>query len=336
MNEPAVLTRSRDLVEPALRAAVSSLLPTLRVAAEYHFGWVEADGAAVADRRSGGKSIRPALVVLGAEAAGADATVAVPGAVAMELIHNFSLVHDDIMDGDRMRRHRPTVWDVYGVADGILVGDALHSLAYRVIVDADATAAPAALRLLADATSAMLAGQAQDTTLDRRNGGTLADCLAMERNKTASLFAGSVTLGGVLGGADATLLAALDTYGIELGMAFQAVDDVLGIWGDPAVTGKAVGNDLREHKKSLPVMVAIEAGGALAERLRSAFDGDVDDDLVAELSAAMADAGVRQDVDARVRLHLERALDALEGVAIPPAVGAELEALARFVAHRTH
>ncbi len=321
-------------MQPALRKAVGSLTPHLRTPAEYHFGWAEPDGTPVDG--DGGKAVRPALAVLGAEAAGADAHVAIPGAVAMELIHNFSLIHDDIMDGDRTRRHRPTVWDVYGVSDAILVGDALHTLAFQVLVDDSSPGATAALRLLADATAAMITGQAQDSALDRRSDGTLAECVEMEHNKTAALLGGSVAIGAVLGGAGAGMTAALERFGFELGLSFQAVDDVLGIWGDPEVTGKPVGNDLRGHKKSLPVMIAFDAGGELADRLRDAFRHELTDAAVAELAGRLDAAGFRARVETRARDHLGAALAALDGQPIEPTVADELERLASFVVERAY
>ena len=126
---PAVLARTRTLIEPALRTAVEALDHNLRLPATYHLGWTDRHGAP--ESADSGKGIRSALVVLGSEAVGESAAQAIPGAVAVELIHNFSLIHDDIMDDDRTRRHRPTVWDVFGVGDAIIVGDALHALALQ-------------------------------------------------------------------------------------------------------------------------------------------------------------------------------------------------------------
>jgi geranylgeranyl diphosphate synthase type I len=333
-GEPPILARARELVQPALRKAVAALEPHLRTPAEYHFGWVEPDGTPTDAR--GGKSVRPALVMLGAEAAGGDATGAVPGAVAVELVHNFSLIHDDIMDGDRTRRSRRTVWDVYGVTDAIIVGDALHTLAFHVLLEEGGPAATRALRRLTAATAAMIAGQAQDTALDRRSDGTLAECVEMEYNKTAALLGGAVAIGAVLGGADADATAALERFGLELGLSFQAVDDVLGIWGDPTMTGKPVGNDLRERKKSLPVVVALEAGGALADRLRAAFEREMTEAVVAELADRLTAAGVREQVDARAKAHLDAAIASLAGQPIDTAVVDELAQLARFVVERRY
>ena len=133
MSTPEVLGRTRSLVEPALRAVVEGLSARLRPSSTYHFGWTEADGSPSA--MGAGKGLRPTLAVLSAEAVGAPAEVAVPGAVAAELVHNFSLVHDDIIDGDTERRHRATVWSAFGTDEAIISGDALHNLAYQVLLD---------------------------------------------------------------------------------------------------------------------------------------------------------------------------------------------------------
>ena len=130
---PAVLARAGELVGPALIAAVDRLPGELAVPVRYHFGWTDAQGAALPGR-SGGKGVRAALAVLSAEAAGAAPEVAIPGAVGVELIHNYSLIHDDIVDGDVERRHRPTVWKVYGTDNAVIIGDAVMALAFEVLL----------------------------------------------------------------------------------------------------------------------------------------------------------------------------------------------------------
>jgi geranylgeranyl diphosphate synthase type I len=332
MSRPNVLARASALVEPALRKAVDSLDPLLRLPAEYHFGWVEPDGTPSSG--NSGKGVRSALAVLGAEAVGGEAGAAIPGAVALELLHNFSLVHDDIIDDDRTRRHRRTVWDVYGVGDAIIVGDALHTLAFHVLLDEAGPAHLAAARRLAAASTAIIAGQSQDTALDRSADVTLAACLQMEADKTGALLAQSVAIGAVLaGGADAAV-SALERYGIEMGIAFQAIDDVLGIWGDPAVTGKPVGSDLRQRKKSMPVAVAMDAGGALADELRDAFRGEMTDAVVDRLADRLDEEGARARVHELAASHLSAALDALDGAGLTAAAAAELAQLATFVVER--
>lgn len=334
MTSPSVLSRARELVEPSLRKAIASLHPHLRTPVEYHFGWVDVDGSPLTG--AGGKAVRPALAVLGAEAVGGEGEQAVPGATALELIHNFSLIHDDIIDGDRLRRHRRTVWDVYGVGDAMVIGDSLHTLAFQILLEDGGSRSVAAARRLGAATMTMITGQAQDTALDRTPDVTFDACLEMERNKTGALLAHSVAIGAVLAGADDEAVEPLERYGAELGVSFQAIDDVLGIWGDPAVTGKPAGSDLREHKKSMPVALALGAGGSLAAEVRDAFAGEMTDDVVCRIAQRLDDAGIRAQVETLARSHLDAACAALGERPFIGAAAAELEEIARFVVSRRH
>lgn len=330
---PAVLNRARVLVEPAMRAAVDTLDPNLATPATYHLGWTDEHGQATPG--SAGKGVRGALAVLGTEAVRAPANECIAGAVAIELIHNFSLIHDDIMDGDRTRRHRRTVWDVFGVGDAIIVGDALHVLAFHVLA-ADLTNERAlrALGRLTNATAAMIAGQAQDVALDRAPTATLAECLAMEANKTGALLAQSIAIGAELGGGDPDQTNALEQYGMAIGRAFQAIDDVLGIWGDPATTGKPAGNDLRERKKSVPIAIALDQGGELRDIVLAAYQTEPDEEKIATLSRVLADAGIRSRVEAVAQTELQTAIDALESADLAATACDELRELATFIVTR--
>ena len=186
MAAPDCLERARLLVEPALEAAVDRLCADLRLPARYHFGWDEHNGSTAGV--GAGKGLRPTLALLSAEAVGAPAEVGVPGAVAVELGHNFSLVHDDIIDGDTERRHRATVWSAFGVDDAVMSGDALHTLAFQVLLDDPTPERVVATTRLVDATAAMIAGQAADMAFDDRLDVDLAACLAMEADKTGALL----------------------------------------------------------------------------------------------------------------------------------------------------
>ena len=327
---PAVLRRAKQLVDPALRAAVGSLDPNLRLPVTYHLGWTDEHGEPV-DAGSG-KGVRSALTILGCEAVGAPAKHGVAGGAAVELIHNFSLIHDDIMDNDRVRRHRRTVWDVYGIADGIIVGDAMHALAFEVLLEDTATphAAAATVRL-AKATSAMIAGQAQDVALDSGPTATLDQCIAMEANKTGALLAQSTAIGAVLGGGTAETTAALEHFGMSLGIGFQAVDDVLGIWGDEQQTGKPVGNDLREQKKSMPIAIAFDRGGEIESAVRDAFAEPMTDATIDALAHQLAAAGIRDEVQSIARDYLDQAIAVLDTVDLVPAAKTELVELANFI-----
>ncbi|MDT0268372.1 polyprenyl synthetase family protein [Streptomyces sp. DSM 44915] len=339
-----LLERSRALTTPALRAAVGRLAPPMDTVAAYHFGWIDADGRPT--EADSGKAVRPALALLSAEAAGAAAEVGVPGAVAVELVHNFSLLHDDLMDGDEQRRHRDTVWKVHGPAQAILVGDALFALAGELILAAgdDATAARAARRLAA-ASRQLIDGQAQDIAFEHRERVSVDECLTMEGNKTGALLACAASIGAVLGGADERLADALDTYGRHLGLAFQAVDDLLGIWGDPRSTGKLTWSDLRQRKKSLPVVAAMAADGPAAGRLTALLTADAkksreefedfDEAEFAARAALIEEAGGRQWTADEARRQYDTAVGALAGVELPAATRERLTALADFVVVRS-
>ncbi|WP_020673269.1 polyprenyl synthetase family protein [Amycolatopsis nigrescens] len=253
---PVALDTGMTMVGPALREAVQHYLcPEMGRVAQYHHGWADADGRPT--DAWGGKLLRPALVLLSAQAAGSPPADCVPAAVAIELVHNFSLLHDDIMDGDTARRSRPTAWTLFGVPNAILGGDALLTAAAALLLNANGTGARPAAASLMSATQRMISGQAADVSFERRHDVTLAECLEMAGNKTGALLACACSLGAELVGADPALVGRLHDFGEHVGLAFQLVDDLLGIWGDPERTGKQAGADLRVGKKSLPVVAAL-------------------------------------------------------------------------------
>ncbi|MBK3626025.1 polyprenyl synthetase family protein [Streptomyces sp. MBT49] len=298
-----VLTRCRELVRPALVEAVGRSHPWVGEMAGYSFGWCEVGGAAAAG--SGGKGVRQALAVLGAQAAGGSARAGVPAAVAVELVHAFSLLHDDIMDADATRRGRPAVWKAYGTGPAVLAGDALFALAVETLALRPPPAGADAVRRLSAALGDLVRGQADDLLFAARpwSGPERVrphEYRAMAEGKTGALLGCAAALGAVLAGASPSVVAALDRAGRELGVAFQVADDVLGVWGDPAVTGKPVHGDLRERKKTFPVLAALDSPTAAAHRLAALLDRGGDPAEAAALAeaaggraAALAEAGRR-------------------------------------------
>jgi geranylgeranyl diphosphate synthase type I len=334
---PAALDRCRTLVLPAMEKAVARLDPATRAVAEYHLGWTEADGT---PRPGGaGKGVRPTLALLSAEAAGAPAEVGVPGAVAVELVHNFSLLHDDVMDHDRERRHRATVWALWGESSAILTGDAMQALATEVLIEAPSPFASAAARELMLATRELIRGQVEDLSFETRAVVGLEECLEMADGKTGALLAASSCIGAILAGADECVVDALRQNGRHLGAAFQLVDDLLGIWGAPALTGKPVLSDLRARKKSLPVTYVLGHGGADGEELAEWYaaerpaDGDADD-VLRQVAALIERAGGRAWALAEADRQLRLAEAALDRVAIPAGPRAELAELAGYLTRR--
>ncbi|MFE2584185.1 polyprenyl synthetase family protein [Streptomyces sp. NPDC059378] len=336
----ALLERGRTLATPVLRAAVDRLAPPMDTVSAYHFGWIDAEGNPTAG--DGGKAVRPALAVLSAEVTGAAPEVGVPGAVAVELVHNFSLLHDDLMDGDEQRRHRDTVWKVHGPAQAILVGDALFALANEVLLELGTVEAGRATRRLTSASRALIDGQAQDISYEHRDRVSVEECLEMEGNKTGALLACASSIGAVLGGADDRTADTLERYGYHLGLAFQAVDDLLGIWGDPESTGKQTWSDLRQRKKSLPVVAALAAGGSASTRLGEILAADAkssdfatfSEEEFAARAALIEEAGGREWTAQEARRQHTIAIEALNAVDMPEQVRARFTALADFVVVR--
>jgi geranylgeranyl diphosphate synthase type I len=330
----SLLDRNRATLEPALRAAVSRLDPGTRLPASYHMGWCDEAGRPTPNG-GGGKAVRPALALLSAEAVGAGPETGLPGAVAVELIHNFSLIHDDLLDGDAERRHRRTVWAIWGSAVAILTGDALVALAHEVLLEADSPDRARAGLLLASTTRELTRGQVQDLAFEARADVTLDECLDMAAGKTGSLLAASAAIGAILAGADDATIAALHGFGAEVGLAFQLVDDVLGIWGDPRVTGKPVHSDLRSRKKSLPITWAIgdERQGP-AIRAFLAGTGEPGAASMVRMAETLDRAGAREwalaEADRRMRLA-ERMLSTVD---LRPGARADMVALARYVVER--
>ncbi|CAO5162871.1 (2E,6E)-farnesyl diphosphate synthase [Frankia sp. AiPs1] len=334
MTVPDAIERGRALTVPALRAVVDRLHPRLRHVVAYHRGWVDAENKPLTG--SGGKLVRPALALLSAEAAGAPPEVGLPAACAVELVHDFSLLHDDLMDGDTERRHRATAWTVFGADGAILAGDALLGLAVQILLEVEGDPARRAALILSAGVQDLVRGQAEDLMFERRTDVTVADTLNMEDGKTGALLACSASLGAVLAGADDTMIAGLSEYGSRLGTAFQLIDDLLGIWGDPAVTGKPVLSDLRSRKKSVPVVVALEAGGPAADELRAFLTatGTSSEAELAHIAALVERAGGREWTTAEADRQLKACESVLRSLSMPAQVEAELVALARFVTER--
>jgi geranylgeranyl diphosphate synthase, type I len=330
---PVGVAEARDLVGPAIADAVARLSPEVRSVAAYHLGLADADG-----RPAGGgtgKALRPALALLSARAAGAPAERAVPAAAAVELVHNFSLLHDDIMDGDTERRHRPTAWKAFGVGGAILAGDALLVLAQDLLLEIPPYGVWAA-RCLSAAVQRLIAGQGADLAFERRDVVAVDECLDMAGDKTAALMACACSIGAIHTGAPAALAMGLAGFGNNAGVAFQMTDDLLGIWGAPEVTGKPVGSDLRARKKSMPVVAALSSGTTAGAELAAllAQPGELTDADVARATSLVEAAGGRQRTEEIADTTLASALESLGQTEMADDVRAEFAAIAEFITAR--
>jgi geranylgeranyl diphosphate synthase type I len=256
MRSPATL----DSLEAALEAAVARFDDGSATSAQirYHFGF--------GDEGRRGKRLRSRLVLEVAEEEGGRVEDALDAACAVEIVHEFSLIHDDIEDGDTLRRGREAVWSRYGLAHGINAGDALCSVAYLTLLDgsrAPAETKVAMNRVLLAAHLAMCSGQGRDIAFETEPRVTMEDYRAMIGGKTAALFGAACELGALAAGASAERARAYAGLGCAYGTAFQIEDDVLGIWGDSATTGKPCGADLAKRKWTFPVVWAL--GGSPSE-----------------------------------------------------------------------
>jgi geranylgeranyl diphosphate synthase type I len=331
---PEGVALARDLVGPALESAVARLTPEIKVVAAYHLGL--ADAAGNPTKSGSGKALRPALALLSARAAGAAPERGVPAAVAVELVHNFSLLHDDIMDNDTERRHRPTAWTVFGIGPAILAGDALLALAQDLLLEDGTPQGAWAARCLSAAVQRLIGGQGSDLAFEKRDDVTLAECLDMAGGKTAALMACACSIGAVHLGAPPTLAMALAGFGAHVGLAFQLTDDLLGIWGAPEVTGKPVRADLRARKKSLPVVAALNSGTPEGAELKTMLNDPrplTEEDLVRAADLVVA-AGGKDWAETEADEQLDKANESLSGIDLAPDVRAELTAIAEFITAR--
>ncbi len=334
--QPYVAAVERAMLD--LLAAPSPEVEPLYGAMRYHLGW--ADERLQPVQAPGGKRVRPLFCLLSCEAAGGDWQAAVPLAAGLELIHNFSLIHDDIEDRSELRRHRLTVWKQWGVPQAINTGDAMFSLARLAVHGLAARGIPAevvlaVLRRLEETSLALCRGQYLDMAFEREPEVSLERYLQMIEGKTAALLACAAETGALVGAGLRGRHDAFRRFGRELGLAFQIVDDILGIWGDPAVTGKPAADDVRSGKKTLPILRALEVlatqGDSELARLmagRNLSDGDV-----AAAIRCIEATGAQAHASELARAHTKAGLAALDE-AVPPSPARDaLRALAlRLVA----
>ncbi|RLT35678.1 MAG: polyprenyl synthetase family protein [Chloroflexi bacterium] len=312
----ARIERYRPLILEEMRAVVGADPAGMFSWMRYHLGWEDMHGAPAAE--SPGKMLRSVAVLLAAELVGGSAEAAVPAAAAVDLVHNFSLLHDDIEDASDTRRGRATVWSFAGIPQAINTGDAMFTLARLAMhrlqeAGEEERRVLEAMRELDEACLRLVEGQYLDMAFETRSDVTPGEYVTMAAGKTAAMFGAPFAIGALLGGADGTTVSAFRRFGTHLGLAFQAIDDLLDIWGDPATTGKPLGGDLLSRKRTYPVVASIEAGGAAAEALRAAYGvpPQPDEDYRA-LAALVEAAGGRA---ATVRLAREQLDEARRSLA---------------------
>lgn len=275
----------------------------------YHMGWEGED----AGPETRGKRIRPLLVLLVSSACGGEWRKVIPVASAVEMLHNFSLVHDDIQDQSLIRRGRPTVWKRWGLAQAINTGDTLFVLANLSFLRIAQTISPvvvqAGLQVIQRACLELTQGQYLDLSYEARGDLSLDAYWPMVSGKTAAIISASTELGALTARAEARIIANYRRYGRMLGLAFQVQDDLLGIWGDAAVTGKSSESDLLAGKKSLPVLYGLNKKGVFASRWNN---GGISAEEVPRLAAELEKEGARDFTLTRAKELTNQALQALQ------------------------
>lgn len=306
---PRLETEMRELLANQ-ETAVAPLYGML----QYHMGWVNEHLRP--QNFPTGKRLRPMLCLLACAELGCDPVQALPAAAGIELLHNFSLIHDDIEDGDETRRHRPTLWKIWGVPQGINAGDSMFALAFAAIQRLERRGVAASvtlevLKLFTETCLALTEGQYLDLSFEQRSGVTVDEYMRMIQGKTAALVGASVAIGARIGGATLEQQAHLQQFGQAIGLAFQIQDDVLGIWGDPAETGKAAGNDILRRKKSLPMLYAL-THPRIGEQFETLLSEELTPARLPQALALLEQAGTRQFAEAKVAAEHDLGVSALE------------------------
>ena len=297
----------------------------------YHLGW-EGEDAGLETR---GKRVRPLIVLLTCEAAGGDWQNALPAAAAVELVHNFSLIHDDIQDNSPIRRGRETVWKRWGIAQAINSGDAMFSLAHLSLLRLESTTTSditnLAANILHSACLQLTKGQYLDLAYESQAHLPLDAYWKMVAGKTAALLSACTELGAIVANTNQSRREAFRDFGYFLGLAFQAQDDILGIWGDAALTGKSNESDLFAGKKSLPVIYGLDQQGPFATRWKQ---GPIQPQETKALVGQLEMEGARAYTQDAANKMTDQALQALNHAQPQGRAGEMLTDLANDLLHR--
>lgn len=336
----ALQHRYRDEVQAALRGAMvdsdSGFFSLLR----YHLGWEEADGKPAAVIT--GKGLRPILCLTACEVAGGQWHDALPAAAALELVHNFSLIHDDIQDRDARRWDRPTLWTVHGQAKAIAAGNAMRVIADHTLMNLAKSGMDSALVSdvaieLTGRYLEMIEGQYLDMAFEGSDSVTVEQYLDMVGRKTGALIESAMYMGALVATRDRAQAQGFGACGRRLGLAFQIRDDYLGIWGDPAATGKAVGADIRRKKKSMPVVHLFEHASAKDRAwLDSAYEaeGEVGGEDVERILEMLDRLGTPKYVQDAAIAQADGAMEAADGLGLSGSARETVQAMAEFFVTR--
>jgi geranylgeranyl diphosphate synthase type I len=339
MQEP-LFSLTQEMI-PAVELAMEEVLLAKDQAGDpfygmlhYHMGWVDESFQPL--QANSGKRVRPLLALLSSRSAGGDWEKTVPGAASLELLHNFTLIHDDIQDASPTRRGRPTVWNLWGANLAINSGDAMFALAHEAMIRMADRGVPAeivvhALRRLDQTCIDLTIGQYADMLFEERDDVTVDQYLEMIGGKTAGLISLSTELGALVAGCEDDIIDHYASFGWDLGMAFQVRDDILGIWGDETVIGKSSATDIVTRKKSLPVLYGLSKSDELVDLYFKSGDGE---DFVQRVVQLLDGVGAHDLALSYEEKYANSALSRLEEVQPEGDAGIALRQLTRILLNR--
>jgi geranylgeranyl diphosphate synthase type II len=268
----------------------------------------------------GGKRLRPALLLMACDLFGGDVDKAVSPALAIELFHNFTLVHDDIMDNAPIRRGKPTVHEKWGRNEGILSGDAMLVLSYQLLMQVNPGILTPVLEIFNATALGVCEGQQLDMDFENRSDVTIPEYLDMIRLKTSVLLGGTLKIGALIGGAAFADAALLNTFGENLGIAFQLQDDILDVYGDPDKFGKQVGGDIIANKKTYLLIKAFKLATPAQLDVLGQWMNEKDFDSLEKVDAITAIYNrleVREAAEQEMQAYADKAFAALDGINLP-------------------
>jgi geranylgeranyl diphosphate synthase, type I len=332
---PAIFNAYRKFIDEELSSIISSRELYLYNMMKYHMGWIDTEGNLT--QSNSGKFLRATLCLLAAVSTGSDYKKALPIAASIELIHNFSLIHDDIQDGDRKRRHRPTVWTIWGKPQAINAGTAMKVLANLSVFRLEQQAVSPekqleVFKLLDESCLKMLEGQYLDISFEDRDEVDLDEYIDMIDKKTASLIEGALQIGAVIN-IDKEKIAPFKKFGNYLGLAFQIRDDILGIWGSVDKTGKPSANDLRKKKKSFPIVYSFcESKGELKNKLKKIYaQKKIDEPSVKQILSYFDALGVYDYCEQKCRHYYDLAVREIKNLPIDKKSSKHFEDISKFL-----
>ena len=339
---PAFFNRYQPVIDRALRSELTRYESDLANTHRYHMGWADKDGQKIVATQ--GKRLRPTMTLLGAEAAGGEYRCALPVATALELVHNFSLIHDDIEDRDRFRHHRPTIWVVWGDETAIVSGNSMLKLADRATRELLGMGirpgmAMRVRRAITEAYLRMIEGQYLDINFESRESVSVDEYLGMIERKTGALIETSLYLGALVacnGDSDAAISEGLRRAGYDFGRLFQIRDDILGVWGSDE-TGKPVCGDIYNKKKSLPAIHALNVStGSASSRIQSIYEKpELDEVDVQAVLEIMDDNGTYFFCDSMSAKHWSAAAQILDKLDLDSSVRDDFLELGEFLVERS-